>query len=231
MRRCQRRVTDVLWSGLTAMRWIVLIVDDHPLVGEAFEVSIRAAYPHIDVGRVTSAADADSYVRVHGERIKLVLLDLMLPDVTGFSALLRLQHLLPGKPIAIVSARADGHAVAMARTFGVAAYLSKSAPVAELVNAVGAILRGEALFPPDAKPPTAAGETFHRQVSSLSATQLKVLTALADGRLNKQIAADMSITEGTVKQHLSAIFKKLGVNNRSQAIVAIRPFLADMDQV
>ncbi len=134
------------------MRWIVLIVDDHPLVGEAFELSIRAAYPHIDVGRVTSAADAASYVQVHGARIKLVLLDLMLPDATGFSALLRLQQMLPGRPIAIVSARADDHAVAMARTFGVAAYLSKSAPVAELVNAVGAILRGEALFPVDSKP-------------------------------------------------------------------------------
>ena len=211
------------------MRWIVLIVDDHPLVGEAFELSIRAAYPHIDVGRVTSAADAASYVKVHGERIKLVLLDLMLPDATGFSALLKLQQMLPGRPIALVSARSDDHTVAMARTFGVAAYLSKSAPVAELVNAVGAILRGEAVFSAGAKPAARSSSDFHQQVSSLSAAQLKVLTALADGRLNKQIAADMHIAEGTVKQHLSAIFKKLGVNNRSQAILAIRPFLNDMD--
>ena len=71
----------------------------------------------------------------------------MLPDATGFSALIRLQQLLPDKPIAIVSARADAHAVAMARAFGVAAYLSKAAPVSELVDAVGAILRGEAPFP------------------------------------------------------------------------------------
>lgn len=212
------------------MRWIVLIVDDHPLVGEAFELSIRAAYPHIDVGRVASAAEAETFVKANASRIQLVLLDLMLPDATGFSALIRLQQLLPDRPIAIVSARADSHAVAMARTFGVASYLSKSAPVSELVNAVGAILRGETLFPADAQPPTPAAETFHKQVASLSATQLKVLTALADGRLNKQIAGDMNITEGTVKQHLSTIFKKLGVNNRSQAILAIRPFLNDMDQ-
>lgn len=212
------------------MRWIVLIVDDHPLVGEAFELSIRTAYPHYDVGRVASAAEAETYVRANAARIQLVLLDLMLPDATGFSALIRLQQLLPDRPIAIVSARADAHAVAMARTFGVAAYLSKSAPVSELVNAVGAILRGEALFPADAPPPSSAAETFHKQVASLSAAQLRVLTALADGRLNKQIAGDMNITEGTVKQHLSTIFKKLGVNNRSQAILAIRPFLNDMDQ-
>lgn len=212
------------------MRWIVLIIDDHPLVGEAFEVSIRAAYPHIDVGLVGSAAEADDYVRRHGARIKLVLLDLMLPDATGFSALIRLQQQLPGRPIAIVSARTDPHAVAMARTFGVAGYLSKSAPVSELVNAVGAILRGESLFPADTSLPTSTADGFTKRVASLSAAQLRILTALADGGLNKQIAADMNITEGTVKQHLSAIFKKLGVNNRSQAIVAIRPFLNDLDK-
>lgn len=213
------------------MRWIVLIIDDHPLVGEAFELSIRAAYPHIDVGRVTSAVEAETYVRTHGARIQLVLLDLMLPDATGFSALIRLQHLLPDRPIAIVSSRTDAHAIAMARTFGVAAYLSKSAPVSELVNAVGAILRGESLFPADCAPaPAPTTEDFTKRMASLSAAQLRVLTALADGRLNKQIAGDMNITEGTVKQHLSAIFRKLGVNNRSQAILAIRPFLNDMDR-
>ena len=210
------------------MRWIILIIDDHPLVGEAFELSIRAAYPHVDVGRVTTAAEAEEYVRVHGQRIQLVLLDLMLPDATGFSALIRLQHLLPNRPIAIVSGRTDAHAVAMARTFGVAAYLSKAAPVSELVNAVGAILRGEALFPAEATAPTPASADFTKRLATLSAAQLKILIALTDGRLNKQIAGEMDITEGTVKQHLSAIFKKLGVNNRTQAILAVRPFLNDM---
>ena len=79
------------------MQWIVLIVDDHPLVGEAFELSVGAAYPHLEVGRVTTAAEAETYARANGPRIKLVLLDLMLPDATGFSALIRLQQLLPGQ--------------------------------------------------------------------------------------------------------------------------------------
>lgn len=211
------------------MRWIVLIVDDHPLVGEAFELSIRASYPHIDVGRTTTAAEAEAYVKANGARIQLVLLDLMLPDATGFSALIRLKQLLPDKPIAIVSSRIDAHAVAMARTFGVAAYLSKAAPVSELVNAVGAILRGESLFPETTEPPAPSADAFRKKVASLSATQLKVVTALADGSLNKEIAANLNITEGTVKQHLSTAFRKLGVNNRAQAILAIRPFLNDID--
>lgn len=213
------------------MRWIVLIVDDHPLVGEAFELSIGASYPHIDVGRVTSAADAEAYVKANGARIQLVLLDLMLPDATGFSALIRLQQLLPDRPIAIVSSRVDSHAVAMARTFGVAAYLSKAAPVSELVNAVGAIMRGERLFPEDAEPPAPSADALRRKIATLSATQLKVVTALAGGGLNKEIAADLNITEGTVKQHLSTAFRKLGVNNRAQAILAIRPFLNDINDI
>ena len=211
------------------MQWIVLIVDDHPLVGEAFERSVGAAYPHIEVGRVTTAADAEAYARAKGARIKLVLLDLMLPDATGFSALIRMQQLLPAVPIAIVSARADAHTVALARTFGVSAYLSKSAPVSSLVNAVGTIMRGEQVPFPDTTAASPAAVNFQQRVSTLSPAQLRVLVALADGRLNKQIAGDMNLTEGTVKQHLSAIFKKLGVGNRSQAILAARPYLKGLD--
>lgn len=206
------------------MRWIVLIVDDHPLVGQAFELSIRAAYPHLDVGRVTSAAEAEEYVRLNGSRVKLVLLDLMLPDADGFSALLRLQQILDETHIAIVSARVNQHTVAMARAFGARAYLSKSEPVETLVNAVGAILRGEALFPENVEPDPVTID-IHRRLATLSKTQLRVLRALADGKLNKQIAAEMDLTEGTVKQHVSAILRKLEVNSRSQAIVAAGPML------
>ena len=128
-----------------------------------------------------------------------------------------------------MSSRADAHTVALARTFGVSAYLSKSAPVSSLVNAVGTIMRGEQVAFPDTGPATPAAVDFQQRVSTLSAAQLRVLVALADGRLNKQIAGDMNLTEGTVKQHLSAIFKKLGVGNRSQAILAARPYLKGLD--
>jgi DNA-binding NarL/FixJ family response regulator len=103
------------------VRWVVLIVDDHPLVGQAFELSIRAAYPHLDVERAVSAADAEEHARVGGSRIHLVLLDLLLPDAKGFDALLRLQQRLPDCPIAIVSSRIDAHSVAMARSLGAVA--------------------------------------------------------------------------------------------------------------
>lgn len=206
------------------MRWTVLVVDDHPLVGQALELSIRAAYAHLDVVRVVSAAEALECAKTLGGRIKLVMLDLMLPDATGFDALLRLQQALPDGQFAMVSARLDDHAVSMARAFGVRAYLSKAAPVEVLVNAVGAILRDEEVFPAATTASPIAAD-FHRRVARLSAAQLRVLRALADGKLNKEIAGEMNLTEGTVKQHVSAILRKLEVNNRSQAVLAAAPFL------
>ncbi|AQR62480.1 hypothetical protein BZG35_13120 [Brevundimonas sp. LM2] len=112
----------------------------------------------------------------------------------------------------------------MARAFGVNAYLSKAQPVETLVNAVGGILRGESLFPENA-PSDPVAVDFHRRIASLSAAQLRVMRALVDGKLNKQIAGEMNLTEGTVKQHVSAILRKLEVNNRSQAIIAAAPAL------
>ncbi len=209
------------------MRWTVLIVDDHPLVGQALELTIRAAYAHLDVARVLSATEAEACAKQLSGRIKLVMLDLLLPDATGFDALLRLQQLLPDADFAMVSARIDAHSVAMARAFGAKAYLSKAAPVETLVNAVGDIMRGEERFPLET-PPDPVAVDFHRRVARLSAAQLRVLRALADGKLNKEIASDMSLTEGTVKQHVSAILKKLEVNNRSQAVLASAPFLRNI---
>ena len=211
------------------MRWIVLIVDDHPLVGEAFELSIRLAYPHLDVGRVASAAEAETYARANAARIKLVVLDLMLPDATGFSALLRLQQLLPGCPIAIVSARADAHSMAMAKTFGVVAYLSKSAPVTTLVNTVGDILRGERPFSAPGPGPLAAAN-FHDRLSTLSAAQLRILVAMADGRLNKQIAYKLGISEKTVKSHCGRLFQRINVSDRTQAAVWATKHLPPEDE-
>jgi DNA-binding NarL/FixJ family response regulator len=209
------------------MRWTVLIVDDHPLVGQALELSIRAAYVHLDVARVLSATEAEDFARVGSARVKLVMLDLMLPDATGFDALLRLQQRLPQATFAMVSSRIDAHSVAMARAFGAKAYLSKAAPVETLVNAVGAVLRGEEVFPAESTTDPVAID-FHRRVARLSAAQLRVLRGVADGKLNKEIAGDMDLTEGTVKQHVSAILKKLEVNNRSQAALAAAPFLRRM---
>lgn len=211
------------------MRGIVLVVDDHPLVGQAFELSIRSGRPKMEVALVTTAADAEAYARTHAYRLKLILLDLILPDATGFSAFLRLQQIVPDCPIAIISARVTSHLVAMAASFGAAGYLSKTTPVGDLIKDVDVLLEGGKLFPANTTD-SSDDKALQRKLTSLSPAQLRVLTAMADGKLNKQIGADLDLTEGTVKQHMSAIFKKLGVSNRSQAMLAVRPYLQKMDE-
>lgn len=173
-----------------------------------------------------TAAEAAASAQANAQKIKLVVLDLILPDASGFSALLELQQLLPNRPIAMISSRTDAHTVALARAFGCAGYLSKSDPLPRLVETIEALSAGQSVFPPDSNevPETPDVERFRTRIASLSPAQFRVLLALADGRLNKQIAADMGLTEGTVKQHFSAIFRKLGVHNRSQALLLIQPY-------
>ncbi len=108
---------------------------------------------------------------------------------------------------------------------GAAGYLSKGLPLDETLLALRTVLAGGTAFPA----PTAAGngtnDVMHRRIGVLSGAQLRVLIALAGGRLNKQIAGELGVTEATIKAHLTAIFRKLGVNNRTQAILAVQPLL------
>lgn len=210
------------------MRWIVLIVDDHPLVAEALEAAVAKAYPQFEVGRVSSAAEAESFARRHSERVRMVMLDLMLPDAEGFSALIQLQQILPKSHFAIISARVDPHMVSMARSFDVDAYLSKAEPVETLVNAIGGVMRGDKIFPIGITS-QAHTEDYHKRLLTLSKAQMRVLKAMAEGKLNKQIAGELGLTEGTVKQHVSAILRKLGTPNRSQAILNSARYLGKID--
>jgi DNA-binding NarL/FixJ family response regulator len=198
-------------------------VDDHPLTLEGLALAVRAAIPEISVD---SALSIDEAVDAIGKRqtYRLVILDFILPDARGFSGFLKLQHLLHLTPIVVVSARQDPVLIEAARALGAAGFLFKSAPLDELAAALRQIAAGQAVFPAisethsDAKP-------ARDRISTLSGAQLKVLLALADGRLNKQIAGDLDITEATVKAHLTAIFRKLGVHNRTQALLAMQPLL------
>ena len=203
----------------------VLIADDHPLTREGLALAVRAAIPGISIDTAGSIGEAEAAVANRGG-YRLVLLDFVLPDARGFSGLLQLQHLLGKTPIVVVSARQDPVIVEAARALGAAGFLFKSRPLDELAAALRGVMEGQLAFPP----PSAAAtdtESARDKVATLSGAQLKVLLALADGRLNKQIADDLDITEATVKAHLTAIFRKLGVHNRTQALLAMQPLLGD----
>lgn len=207
----------------------VLIADDHPLTREGLALATRAAIPGILVDSAGSIGEAEQAVAARKGGYRLVLLDFVLPDARGFSGFLQLQHLLGKTPIVIVSAHRDSVIVEAARALGASGFLSKSMPLDDLAASVRTIAAGGTVFPQDGAASNAA-QSARDRIATLSGAQLKVLLALADGRLNKQIANDLDITEATVKAHLTAIFRKLGVNNRAQALLAMQPLLGEVGQ-
>jgi DNA-binding NarL/FixJ family response regulator len=203
-----------------------LLADDHPLIREGLALAARVALPGIIIDSVGSIAEAETVIGQHGG-YRLVLLDLVLPDAKGFSGFLRLQQLLGAVPIVIVSARQRPELVETARLLGATGYISKGLPLDETLSALRTILAGGTVFPAATAERNETGDAMRTRISALSSAQLRVLIALASGRLNKQIAGELNVTEATIKAHLTAIFRKLGVNNRTQAILAVQPLLGD----
>ena len=205
----------------------VLIADDHPLTLVGLALAARAALPGIAVDSAASIGDAERIIAQRNTGYRLVLLDFVLPDARGFSGFLQLQHVLGNTPIVMVSAHRDRVIIEAARALGAAGYLSKAQPLDETLTSLRGVLAGKTVFPPVNGRVHADVGGARGRISDLSGAQLRVLMALADGRMNKQIAGDLDITEATVKAHLTAIFRKLGVNNRAQALLAMQPLLGD----
>lgn len=204
----------------------VLIADDHPLSREGLGMAVRAALPGITVDNAGSIHEAVETVASRKSGYRMVLLDFVLPDARGFSGFLQLQHVLGQTPIVMVSAHRDPVIVEAARVLGAAGFLHKGLALDALVAGLRDVVDGRAVFP-TAETGESAATSARDRIATLSGAQLKVMLALADGRLNKQIANDLDIAEATVKAHLTAIFRKLGVVNRAQALLAMQPLLGD----
>lgn len=202
----------------------ILIVDDHELTARALRLRICAAIPHCDVVIAPTLVSAMQQA-IRLRRLSLVLLDLMLPDARGYSGLLLMRQLTRAAPIALISARQDQATIAKARSLGAAGFLSKSLSPLAMTDAVCAMLRGDTAFPEQVDEDDQT-TILREQLDRLSAAELRVLISSMDGRLHKQVAADMGLSEATVKGHMSAVIRKLGVPSRLDALMLARPILA-----
>jgi len=208
----------------------VLVAEDHPLYREALRAVLPQAFPGADIDEAC-AADEALACATSGVAYDLVLLDLNLPGATGVSCLRRVRALLPRTPIAVVSAVDDPNIMGEVVMAGAMAYVPKSAPRQVLVDAIKVILAGGTYLPAEAiaalreaqAAPQAASEA---SPDGLTQRQRRVLTLLAEGRSNKHIARELGISEVTVKAHVSSILRKLGLNNRVQAAIEARAWLA-----
>jgi DNA-binding NarL/FixJ family response regulator len=208
----------------------ILIADDHPLFRDALKIAVLRASPDASVIEVSSVAEAMAAAGRHAG-LALILLDLWMPDSEGFYGLARMRANFPAIPILVVTAAGQPEAQARALDYGAAGFLVKSAGLPEIETAITAVLAGGKWPParePGADAPADPIGDMARRIASLTPAQLKVLQGVLQGRLNKQIAHEMEISEATVKAHMTSVFRKLGVANRTQAVLAARALeLAD----
>jgi DNA-binding NarL/FixJ family response regulator len=200
----------------------ILIADDHPLILGALRHALTGA---IDGAEIFEARDLESVTAAleATSDMDLVLLDLSMPGVRGFSGLIYLRAQHAGVPVVIVSANRDPATIRACIDLGAAGYIPKSLDLETMRAAVRAVLEGGRWVPPDvdlAAPADPGSSLILRRLSSLTPQQVRVLMMLSEGLLNKQIAYELSVSEATVKAHVSAILQKLGVESRTQAVIA-----------
>lgn len=203
-----------------------LIADDHPLYCEALRVVVSQACPGAEIHEATTQGDVLAAVR-DGGPFDLVLLDLHLPGATGLSCLAGIREIAPSVPVVVVSAVDDPRIMQEVVIGGANAYVPKSAPRQILINALKVIVAGGSYIPPEVVAAIHAARS--NPPGELTLRQKRVLELLATGQSNKSIARTLSISEITVKAHVSAILRKLGVDNRSQAALAGRRLLGKDD--
>src|SRR3989344_4706630 len=199
----------------------LLVADDHPLFRAAVLHVLRERLPQSRTLEAASATTLGQALQEHPE-IELVLLDLSMPGTRGFSALLHVRGEYPELPVGIISSNDPPRVIRRAQQFGAAGFIPKSAPADAMGDAIQAVLDGGSGFPPMAAERSEADAELAARLAQLTPQQFRVLLCLADGLLNKQIAAALGLAENTVKVHVTAILKKLACYSRTQAAVLVK---------
>jgi len=194
-----------------------MVIDDHPMCREAAGMALKAIDPDIKIKVAGCLTDALMALQTGSPQI--ITLDLSLPDCKGFAGLLQLRTLAKDVPIVVVSGHDSPAIIARVQHIGAAGFVSKCEPIAIHIAAFRAVLSGKCWFPDMAFHESGKGKDKRDRLADLTPAQHRVLEAMGDGRLNKQLAHDLCLSEITIKAHIKEILRKLGVHNRTQAII------------
>ena len=183
--------------------------------------TLETVYPGAGISEVGSLEEAVADLDAHDE-VDLLLLDLSMPGMRGFSGLMYLRAQYQGVPVVIVSATEDVSTIRRCMELGASGFIPKSLGIEVIRDAVASVMNGGTWTPPDVDLASESNEIADmvQRLSSLTPQQVRVLMMLSEGLLNKQIAYELSVSEATVKAHVSAILQKLGVESRTQAVIA-----------
>jgi DNA-binding NarL/FixJ family response regulator len=206
----------------SAPSYRLVIADDHPLFRGALRLSISGLLEKVDIAEAGTFDDAVALLE-RGDDIDLVLLDLAMPGMRGYSGLMYMRAQFPSVPVIVVSANDDPATIRRCMGFGASGFIPKTLGVETMRAAISRVLGGGVWTPPDvdlgAGSDAEAAELMAR-MATLTPQQVRVLMMLSEGLLNKQIAYQLGVSEATVKAHVSAILQKLGVESRTQAVIA-----------
>ena len=207
---------------MTDTHYRLVIADDHPLFRGALREAVSGVFAKAEILEAGSFDEVAKLLDKGGD-VDLILLDLSMPGVRGFSGLMYLRAQYPSVPIVVVSANDDPAVIRRCMDFGVSGFIPKTLGSEAMRGAIMRVLKGGVWTPPDVD--LAAGSdreaaALMARLATLTPQQVRVLMMLSEGLLNKQIAYELDVSEATVKAHVSAILQKLGVESRTQAVIA-----------
>jgi len=200
----------------------LVIADDHPLFRDALRQAVATVVTSAKIDEAGSFDELTALLEQDSD-VDLILLDLTMPGISGFSGLIYLRAQYPAIPVVIVSASDDGGTIRRSLDFGASGFIPKRFGVETLRDAIVKVMDGDVWIPPDTDLSSAADPDMTRlrdRLVTLTPQQVRVLMMLSEGLLNKQIAYELGVSEATIKAHVSAILQKLGVESRTQAVIA-----------
>ncbi|MHA3027280.1 response regulator [Chromohalobacter israelensis] len=200
-----------------------IVADDHPLFRAALNQALRQVAPQAEIVEADTMEVTTDMVLRHPDA-DLILLDLHMPGAHGFSGLIQLRGQSPEVPVVVISGSEEPPVVRRAIDYGASGFIPKSSSLDVIAEAIRQVLEGEVWLPEEMV--DILGESneeearFAEAIASLTPQQFRVLNMLNEGLLNKQIAYELNVSEATIKAHVTAILRKLGVHSRTQAVIA-----------
>ncbi len=208
-----------------------LIVDDHPLFQDALQSTLEHGFPgsHIDIADTILSARE----KLDSHTFNLILLDLKMPDATGFDGLTQIRNAHGEIPIVVISAMQGSDVVNRVKSLGAEGFIPKSQPRKNILQSLRCLLNGEMNFPVEhseaLKSVTGDTSGIIQRLRQLTPQQFKVLVKVCEAKLNKQIAFELGVTETTIKAHITLIFKKMGVHSRTQAVLLMQRMRGELE--
>src|ERR1700755_415594 len=200
----------------------LVIADDHPLFRDALRQAVAGVLTSARIDEAGSFEELTGLLEQDSD-VDLVLLDLSMPGISGFSGLIYLRAQYPAIPVVIVSASDDSSTIRRSLDFGASGFIPKRFGVETLRDAIGKVMDGDVWIPTDTDLSSATDPDMTRlrdRLVTLTPQQVRVLMMLSEGLLNKQIAYELGGSEGTIQAHVVAVLQKLGVKSRTQALIA-----------